>query len=69
MSKQTYIPPSLQILQLEQQESLLTGSSGGETITVKPGWGSGQLTNGFQRDEETSWEDDAASSFEDYWEK
>lgn len=67
MSKQTYIPPSLQILQLEQEESLLAGSSDGETITVKPGWGSGQLTNGFQRDEETFWEDETTAGSDSYW--
>lgn len=62
-----YIPPRLRILQIEQHDSILNGSLGEETITVKPGWGSGQLTNGFQRDEETSWEDDAASNSENYW--
>lgn len=64
-----YIPPRLRILQIEQHEPILNGSPGGETITVKPGWGSGQLTNGFQRDEESRWEDDAASNSEDYWGK
>lgn len=68
MSKRKYIRPCLFILHLEQQESFLTGSTGGETITVKPGWGSGQLTNGFQRDEESPWEDETTAGFNDYWE-
>ena len=67
MSKRKYIRPCLFIFQLEQEESLLTGSTDGETITVKPGWGSGQLTNGFQRDEETFWEDETTAGFDSYW--
>ena len=67
MSKRKYIRPCLFIFQLEQQESLLTGSTDGETITIKPGWGSGQLTNGFQRDEETFWEDETTAGSDSYW--
>ena len=56
MQKRRYVSPQIAIVQLQQTEAILAGSGGEESITVKPGWGSGQLTNGLRRDDEAPWE-------------
>ena len=69
MQKRRYVSPQIAIIQPQQTESILAGSGGKESITVKPGWGSGQLTNCLRRDDETPWEEDgAASHSSEHWE-
>ena len=61
MQKRRYISPQIAIIQLQQTEANLAGSGGEESITVKPDWGSGQLTNGLRGDDEAPWEEDGAA--------